>query len=263
MPTLLPGDVLPLPQPTSSSLKLGPGLLPTPCRPASHPSSPSLTAIRPGQATYLAKPRALYVSTYSRRYSPAHSDAVIGVITARTPDHYLVSLASSHTATLPLLSFHGATKRHRPNLPVGTLVYALVASALPFTDPELTCVLPTGDAAGYGPLLATDSRARPQGTAMVFAVSLPLAARLWRGEEQLLALVARCFPFEAAVGVNGFVWVRAAEVRMVVALGSVLREADARSVALESAQHKTLHPLNANRQCLDATDVRRIVEPFL
>ena len=50
--------------------------------------------------------------------------------------------------------------------------------------------------------------------------------RLLRPTHGLLKLVAAHFPFEAAVGANGAVWVRANEAKNVVAVGKVLQAAD-------------------------------------
>lgn len=71
----------------------------------------------------------------------------------------MLSLSSAHSATLPALAFEGATKRNRPNLNIGTLVYAKVLPNANSRDaePELTCVdLRTGKAEGFGELKATE-----------------------------------------------------------------------------------------------------------
>jgi exosome complex component RRP40 len=45
----------------------------------------------------------------------------------------------SQPAVLDSVEFNGATKRNRPNLKVGDLIYAKVASVNKFTAPVLTC----------------------------------------------------------------------------------------------------------------------------
>ena len=58
-------------------------------------------------------------------------------------------------AQLDALAFEGATKRSKPNLKIGTLVYARVVSALRDMEPELECVDgATGKAEGFGELKA-------------------------------------------------------------------------------------------------------------
>ena len=215
MTVVLPGDVVPFA--SSSSIKLGPGLLPTPA-----PASTSLTAIRPGalgqiepSTSSIAKKKdneaAFWVETNTSRvrtshpphpshsiaapytnpypsfplshcvrcleqYVPAPSDPVIAQITNRGAEAYTVTLFSAHAATLPALSFEGATKRHKPNLRIGALVYARIVSADRFTEPELTCVNPvTGKSDGFGDLKTTDERGEKSGHAMLFRISIGLA----------------------------------------------------------------------------------------
>jgi hypothetical protein len=64
--------------------------------------------------------------------------------TDRSPQNFVVDINGPFTALLPQLSFEGATKRNRPNIKAGDVVYARVAMASRDMDPILTCV----DAAG-------------------------------------------------------------------------------------------------------------------
>ncbi|KAK0520225.1 exosome non-catalytic core subunit rrp40 [Tilletia horrida] len=175
-------------------------------------------------ATARAQQDGLWVEANTRRYVPAPSDTVIGQITARGPDFYTVSLLSAHTAALPVLSFEGATKRHRPNIRVGALVYARVVGAERHTDPELGCVNPvTGKADGLGELKVAE---RETGCAMLFRISLGLASSLLHPSHPLLPRLAAHFPFESAIGHNGLLWARAAQPSHLIALGRVLERAE-------------------------------------
>ncbi|SPO26075.1 related to RRP40 - protein involved in ribosomal RNA processing, component of the exosome complex [Ustilago trichophora] len=282
MTVVLPGDVLPLPS-SSSNIKLGPGLLPSP-----HTTT-SLTAIRTGalgqidpssSSTPIAKKKhaeaVAWIETNANRYIPSPSDPVIAQITNRGAESYTVTLFSSHSATLPALSFEGATKRHKPNLRIGSLVYAKIVTADRFTEPELTCVNPvTGKCDGFGDLKTTDERGEKNGTAMVVRVSIGLARSLLRPTHQLLKLVANHFPFEAAVGANGLVWIRANQVKHVIAVSKVLQAADLHPTAHDSTiQHEeevdeqeadvdAEFILKNRASGLDAKRVRAIVEEFV
>ncbi|SNX84592.1 related to RRP40 - protein involved in ribosomal RNA processing, component of the exosome complex [Melanopsichium pennsylvanicum] len=236
MTIVLPGDVVSMA--STSAVKLGPGLLPTPNNNSN--SNPSLTAIRSGalghidpSSTTSAAPKkkdaeqVFWIETNTNRYVPAPNDAVITQITNRSAESYTTTLFSAHSATLPALSFEGATKRHKPNLGIGALVYAKVVSADRFTDPELTCVNSvTGKADGFGQLKVTDQRGERNGHAHLFHCSIGLARSLLRPKHGLLKEVATYFPFEAAIGANGAVWVRANHVKHVIAVGKVLQAAD-------------------------------------
>ncbi|TKY86535.1 hypothetical protein EX895_004684 [Sporisorium graminicola] len=280
MTVVLPGDVISIP--SSSAIKLGPGLLPTPGVPS------SLTAIRPGALGQIGSSSsssaskgkdaqtAFWVETNTLRYVPAPGDSVIGQITNRGAESYTVTLFSAHSATLPALSFEGATKRHKPNLRIGSLVYARNVSADRFTEPELTCVNPvTGKSDGFGDLKTTDERGEKMGHAMLFTVSIGLARSLLRPTHGLLKQVATHFPFEAAVGANGTVWVRANEPRHVIAVGKVLEAADLPSTHHESAAAADQEQLDEDAQTdaeyvvkhraasLDVKKIRSLVADFL
>ncbi|EPQ29251.1 uncharacterized protein PFL1_03006 [Pseudozyma flocculosa PF-1] len=255
MTVVLPGDTISLASTSTlplggggggggGAIKLGPGLLPSPTSPHT-----ALTAIRPGALGHLSsagsgsgigKSRSSegwWVETNTTRYVPAPNDSIIGQITNKGAESYTVHLSAAHSAILPVLSFEGATKRHKPNLAIGTLVYARLLSADRFTEPELTCIDPqTGKAEGYGELTATNARGVPQGVAMAYRVSTGLARSLVRPKHDLLRTVAKSITFEAAIGVNGFVWIRAANVAQVVAVGKILKLADQHAVDFDSSR---------------------------
>lgn len=114
------------------------------------------------------------------QYLPSLSDPIIGQVTAKNADFYTVSLFSAHLATLSVLAFEGATKRHRPNLKIGTLVYGIVSGGsrgaggalLGQEEPEISCVdLNTGKGNGMGELEAKE------GCSGVVHISLGLSRR--------------------------------------------------------------------------------------
>jgi exosome complex component RRP40 len=76
------------------------------------------------------------------QYIPAVEDNVVGVVRDKQGEQYRVDIGASHTALLPFLAFEGATKRNRPNLQVGTLVYARVVMANKDMEPEISCISP-------------------------------------------------------------------------------------------------------------------------
>jgi len=174
--------------------------------------------------------------TACEQYLPTTGDLVIGTIRGGTADFYYVSIADHSTnALLPNLAFESATKKTRPILANGALVYARVSAGLDANkhmDATLECVYPsTGRADGLGPL--TDG--------MVFGVSLGLARRLLMprpledgGVAVLAELEAAGAAFETAVGRNGRVWVDAADVRTVVAVGRALTETDERRLDVDA-----------------------------
>jgi exosome complex component RRP40 len=67
---------------------------------------------------------------------------VIAIVEDRAGDFYRCNIFGPHPALLPLLAFEGATKRNKPNLGPGSLVFCRVAVSNNVMDPELTCIEP-------------------------------------------------------------------------------------------------------------------------
>ncbi|OQE15151.1 hypothetical protein PENFLA_c033G05988 [Penicillium flavigenum] len=242
---LLPSDEVPqdhLPTNNSNPLRLGPGLRIL-SQPSSKGSSHVLTATQAGLLTTDAKRNTVSLLSFpNRRYIPTVNDFVIAQIHHSSVDffHCMVTPHTAH-ALLGQLSFEGASKKTRPMLKQGELVYARVQSVGvgAGAEVELTCVSPaTGKAdGGLGPLTG----------GMVFDVSTGMAARLIRASsssaehndaiEGLVVLselgkkLESLGGFEIAVGRNGKVWIdcsNAAEsaVKVTVAVGRCLQETD-------------------------------------
>jgi exosome complex component RRP40 len=158
--------------------------------------------------------RRVTVESDAKRYLAAAEDLVLGTVTERHGEHYTVDVRGSRRATLPSLAFEGATKRNKPNLQVGAVVYARVAVANRDMDPELSCVSPhvkarkdwvTGETV-FGELKG----------GYVFECSLALARDLLDERCYVLRCLGRYLPFELAIGANGRVWINSESPRHTV-----------------------------------------------
>ncbi|KIW01061.1 uncharacterized protein PV09_07575 [Verruconis gallopava] len=212
---LLPGDSIPssLIPTGKKALKVGPGLR--------HIPPGSLKVCIAGAVTTDHKKNAIWIEYTGGRYVPSHGDLVIGTILRSSGEYYSVSLSPYTTPViLPHLAFEGATKKTRPQLHAGDLVYARVLSVSKHTDTEIQCYNEnTGKAEGMGPLKS----------GMVFDVSCHFARKLMMGKRGglvLLESMSEKVAFEIAVGRNGRVWVNSESVPVVVAVGRALTIAD-------------------------------------
>ena len=115
----------------STDLKLGDGLL-------ASVSGDSISASKSGLLVH-RKPNRFFVQTACRRYIPATGDVVVGIVSDRNADFYRVQLHATSAAILPVLAFDGATKRNKPSLLVGAVVFARVAKCSRHMEPELSC----------------------------------------------------------------------------------------------------------------------------
>ncbi|PYH97018.1 hypothetical protein BO71DRAFT_396462 [Aspergillus ellipticus CBS 707.79] len=244
---LLPGDEIPseyLPSTNSAPLRLGPGLRLLSQPPSSSAPSHVLTATQAGILSTDNKKNAVSIlSAPNRRYIPTVNDLVIAQVHHSSPDyfHCMVTPQAPHVV-LGQLAFEGATKKTRPMLKQGDLVYARVLSVGlgAGAEVELTCVNPaTGKAepGGLGHLTG----------GMVFDISNGMAARLMRASsssadqqdgvaglvvlDELGKKLEKVGGFEIAVGRNGKVWVDCsnggdAAVKATVAIGRCLTTVD-------------------------------------
>lgn len=158
---------------------------------------------------------------------PSIGDLVVAQVHHSTFDSFACSL-TPHTpyAILGQLAFEGASKKTRPNLKAGDLVYARVSKASKWEDTELECFNAfNGKSEGMGPLKG----------GMVFHVSPSFARRLMMGTDQegnikggivVLEEIGQKIRFEVAVGRNGKVWVDSGKVMETLAVGRLLVRAD-------------------------------------
>lgn len=183
-------------------------------------------ASKAGMLRFDAKDARLSVEADQRRYVPALDEHVVGVVVEKLSEEYRVDVGSSSTASLPVLAFDGATRRNRPNLHVGSLVFARVVVAHKDLEPELSCAAPAGIMSKdwmTGQSLFGELKG---GT--VFSCSLAISRSLAADDRpggQLLALIGERIPFEVAVGANGRVWLNAGSAAALVAIQNLITRA--------------------------------------
>lgn len=160
-------------------------------------------------------------------------ELVIGTVRNSAAEVYYVNLTEyTAPATLPQLSFEGATKKTRPQLASGALVYARVSLANKHMDAEIECVSSsTGKSDGLGPLTG----------GMLYDISLGMARRLMlpgkaKGEQAVVVLDelgSAGLQFETATGRNGKFWVDSDNTKTIIAVGRAIIETDEQRLGIE------------------------------
>lgn len=214
---VLPGDGIDASYlPTAQKRKIGLGI-------KQEFDSNDFTSTIAGRVEVDQRKKAAYISRPHARYVAKSGDSVICQVRgASFETFHLYINAYSPQAVLSHFSFEGASKKTRPQLKTGDVVYAKIASAQKNMDIELTCVnLSTGKADGLGPLSG----------GMAFDVSLELADRLLKKQlPTLMGELGNKIPggFEIVVGKNGKVWVNSADAgtKGIIAVGRVLQMID-------------------------------------
>ncbi|RGB43510.1 hypothetical protein C1646_680754 [Rhizophagus diaphanus] len=186
---VLPGDPINI---TRKDLKLGPGLTLT---------QDSVICIKAGILKHFSKKNIWYVENNQRRYIPAERDPVIGTVTYKGGEYYRLDIGSAHQAILPILAFENVSKKSRPNLNIGSLIYAKVVLANKDMEPEIWCYNPdTKKAEGFGELK----------NGYVIKCSLRYCRRIISQETGIRSLLKKLgekFEFEIAAGMNGRIWI--------------------------------------------------------
>ncbi|XP_065069498.1 putative exosome complex component rrp40 [Rhopilema esculentum] len=206
---VLPGDVIYELEATSDdkeAFRFGPGI---------REESGKIMSSKAG-VLRTKEPNILWIDSNQRRYVPARNDKVVGIITKTGKESYKVDIGSSCTAGLGNLSFEGATKRNKPNLQIGDLVYARLSMVNKDMEPELTCMDTTGKSNGLGQLNG----------GFLIKVSLRLARKLLRPDHIVLALLGRHFPFEVTVGLNGRIWINSKGILNTIAVANAITNSE-------------------------------------
>lgn len=157
-------------------------------------------------------PITYWVDNYQKRYVPARGENVVGTIIQKAGDLYKVDIGGSCPATLSYLSFEGATKKNRPIVQIGDLVYAKMLVAGKDMEPEVVCVDSSGKKNRLGVL----------NDGYVFTCSLNLVRRILNPTCPLLNSLKNEWPFEMAAGMNGRVWIKAKSLRETIAVGNAI-----------------------------------------
>ena len=155
-----------------------------------------------------------WLDVHTKRYIPAAEETVLGIVTETHAESYTVDIAAPTRATLPVLSFEGATKHNRPNLAVGSLVHARIVSSHYAKEPVLSCVDKVGHAGGLGTLVG----------GYTFQCGTHFSRKLLTHPAATLALqkLGETISFEIVVGLNGRVWINAATVTDCIVVQSLL-----------------------------------------
>jgi exosome complex component RRP40 len=227
---LFPGAAIPtssLPTPSKNkSITLGPGLR--------HIPPSTILATAPGTLAVDPRKSALWLEnspSSSARYQPSIGDLIVAQIHHSGAGDVFYCSVTPHTPHVILgqLSFEGASKKTRPKLESGDLVYARVRSCGRDDECEIECFNSnTGKAEGMGPLKG----------GMAFDVTSAFARRLMMGKKEksglmILETIGEKTRFEVAVGRNGRVWVDSGSIQDTLKIGKCLTDADEQGLSLE------------------------------
>lgn len=199
---VLPGQII---QETKSSRGLailGPGLK----QDDEIPNAVRVT--QPGILCFKA-PNTYWIEGRQKHYIPKKGDLIVGIVTKKAGESLKIDIGSAEYASLSMLAFEGATKKQKPDVQVGDVVYARLLNAHKEMEPELVCVDQYFKAKRLG-VLPNDG--------FLFNISLNLAYSLHNIENPILRTLGKRIPYAIAIGVNGKVWLKCKETKHVVTI---------------------------------------------
>ncbi|MEE6517904.1 hypothetical protein FKM82_028475, partial [Ascaphus truei] len=147
------------------------------------------------------------------QYVPVKGDHVIGIVTTKSGDIFKLDTGGSEQASLSFLAFEGATKKNRPNVKVGDLVYGQFIVANKDMEPELVCIDSSGRANGKG-VIGQDG--------LMFKVSVGLVRKLLTPQNDIIQELMKVYPLEIVIGMNGRIWVKAKTIQQTLIVANIL-----------------------------------------
>ena len=163
----------------------------------------------------------------SLKYCSETGDLVIGRIIDRQGEHYRLDLGDRFDGLLQYYDFEGATKRNRPMLEPGDLIYARIQRTSMNTNAILTCKSNTNKKtwssgeAEFGKLSEGYMFDLP-----IFSCQLYIVFRLLdssSNEAEALETLGKTFKFEVVVGFNGKVWVKAKDHKNTIVISNLIQ----------------------------------------
>lgn len=171
----------------------------------------------------------LFTPLSRNRYIPSQGENVVGIVTQKLGETFKVDIGASEPASLSYLAFEGASKRNRPDVQVGDIVYAKLLVASKDMEPELVCVDSFGKKGKLGVLSLNG---------MLFACSLNLVRKILKPDCPLLNMLSEELRYELAVGMNGKIWIKSkASVEDTVAVANAILAAE----YVAPSEFQTLH----------------------
>ena len=159
---------------------------------------------------------------YRKQYYPREGDQVVGIIEDRVGEAYRINIYAGNPAIMSTMAFDGASKRNRPDLKKGDIVYCRVLVARSDIDVEVTCMAQTGikkdwssGEAVYGSLA--------QG--LLSRVSISFAHKLLHPDCVTLKSLGEKLAFEIAIGMNGALWLKGRSISHTVLIKNAIENA--------------------------------------
>lgn len=149
-------------------------------------------------------------------YNPSIGDVVLGTVTNKTADFYKIDINTYANALLNTIDFEGASKKNKPNLNNGDLVFAKVYKTNKFDAPLVTCISGNGKSWSSG-----EAEFGPVKSGHLFKVPLKYVQLYVFLSETLISRIYDAVDFEHYIGMNGFIWINSSSVKNILKIKEI------------------------------------------
>lgn len=143
----------------------------------------------------------------------------MGTVVSKVGFSCRVDIGANELATLSLLAFEGATKRNRPDVNVGDVVFARIIAPARDVEAELVCITSAIKRDGMGVLQPPASH-----FAQVIQVPVHTTRTLLDPDCKLLPIMGKKHRFEIAVGMNGRIWISSKTPENVIYISNLISQ---------------------------------------
>ena len=141
---------------------------------------------------------------YGNYYSAKEGDIVIGIISQKTYEMYRVNILANKEASLNSIDFEGATRKTKPNLNVGDVVFARVEKENKYSNVTLTCKSLT-NSKGWSTGESTYGELKG---GKLYEFNRYLCLKLLDNKELIHRLKECVENLELKIGYNGRIWIK-------------------------------------------------------
>lgn len=207
----------------------------------SHSSSFRVFASQSGILRFIS-PFRFFIESKQKKYLPNVDDVVIGIVVEKNAEFFKLEINAPFLALLPVLAFDGATKRNRPNLQPGALVFCRVtqtgassriqnsstsSSIGGISESEVSCISASGKGkdwmTGESTFGEIGNPSNPEvSSGFVLECNVAFARRLMDSDSIILSSIGKLVPFEIVVGANGRVWVNSTSFEKTILIGNAI-----------------------------------------
>ncbi|KAI3389005.1 hypothetical protein SNEBB_006658 [Seison nebaliae] len=172
----------------------------------------------------LLKKKAGVIDNFGVGYIPNVGDRIIGVTTQTSHETVRVDIGWLTPMNLSLLAFDGASKRQKPNVNVGDLLYCQITEMYQNGYVELSCEnakdikLESKLSGSLGVLTKLEQQVSSYLMRIPPRFAKKLLYRYDRSCDLLWRMAKELNIFESAIGVNGYIWFRANNVDNILKL---------------------------------------------